>query len=231
MSDRAPRVQLRLPDGSMVEAGPDSLVGRSPACAVRIDDSRVSTVHAELSNREAGITLIARGGRLRVAGRGLREVLLLPGLSVDLAPGVSLEVEAVERGDAEVVPPTRGREELFFREREADLEVFRGGDDCPVAVLTGVSARIAQALLDAGAEGARWGDVAEAVWPHDGALRRRLRECGRVGPDDWTDTDEQRLRNRWDQALRLVRRALEPVGSAAVVESEGGLMRLRVGQR
>lgn len=230
MTDRArTRAWFRLPDGRLVEAGPDAIVGRSPVAAVRLEDARLSTVHAELSNRPEGLKLIARGGRIRVLGRAVREALLVPGLAIDLAPGLTVVVESVERDAEEVVPPTAGREHLVLRQCADEVRIHRGLDGDPVVVLAGVSARIVDLLLEAGDTGARWGELAEAVWPDEGALRRRLRESGRVGDDDWTEVDERRLRNRWDQAIRLLRRSIEPVRGGTLLDLEGGMLRLRLG--
>jgi hypothetical protein len=51
--------------------GPEAIIGRSAVATVRIADPRVSTVHAEVSWRAEGPTLLARGGR-RHGGRAPR---------------------------------------------------------------------------------------------------------------------------------------------------------------
>lgn len=222
-----PSVEIGMPDGTLQIVGPDAIVGRSSVAAVRIDDPRVSTVHAELSWREGGFVLIARGGRLRVGGRAVGEVLLSEGLPVELAPGVALLVGRIADGPAEVVPRTAGRERLRIVLTDGSADVYRGASWDPAVRLTGVGARCFAELVGADAP-LRWDQVAEAVWPDEGVIRAATREADRPGANGWTAIDERRLRNRWDQALRALRLALEPLGREGLIEVAGGTVSARL---
>lgn len=93
-------VQLRLPDGATVTAGPGAVVGRAFTADVRIDDGRVSEAHAMISLRGGELVLFALRGRVRVDGRDVTRVTLTAGLHVELAPTVMLAVDHVELPDA-----------------------------------------------------------------------------------------------------------------------------------
>lgn len=222
--DASPRPTARIRwSGGEVTLASDALVGRSPVAALRIDDPRVSTVHAELSWRDAGLVLLARGGRLVVGGRATREVVLAPGLVVELAPGLSLEVVAVTGGGQAPVPPTAGRERLRFVLGPGFVSVGTGAE--PACELTGVPGRLVAALL-AGPRERPWDALAEALWPDEGALRAATR----AGVSrDWTDVDERRLRNRFDQHLRTLRKELAGLRGGSLVELQGGVVHLRLG--
>lgn len=212
-----PVAWFELPDGSVVAAHPNAIVGRSPHATVRVDDPRVSTVHAELSWRAEGFVLLARGGRVAVGGRAVREVALSAGLEVALAPGVTLRVSRVEAGDAPVIPPTAGRERLRVVVGAEEVRIYRDGVEAPLAQLAGVQARIVAALAARRGGGVAWDVVAAVAWPEDAAIR---------GTPGWTDVDERRLRNRWDQQLVTIRRALEPVRCGELLRSQQGLVEL-----
>lgn len=214
-----PSAILVLPDGTEVRAGPDAIVGRSTQASVRIDDPRVSTVHAELSWRAEGFVLIARGGRLAVGGRAVREVVLREGLEVALAPHVLLRAGRIERGDAPVVAPTAGRERLRLAVGPDEVKVFLQGHDVPLAHVVGMPARILGELARRRGAGAAWDAVAEEVWTDDGAIRRTR---------GWTDTDERRFRNRWDQQLVSLRRQLEGVRGGEVLSVRHGVIELKL---
>ena len=92
----SPHVVLRVADGSLHRLVPGDLVGRVYTAALTIEDARVSEAHAMVSLRDGLLVLLALRRLLRVDGRELRQVVLTPGLVVDLADGVSLAVEAVE---------------------------------------------------------------------------------------------------------------------------------------
>lgn len=212
-------VRIRLPGGALVEAGPDAIIGRSPAAVIRLTDPRISTIHAELSWRPEGPCLIARGGRLRVAGRAAPTVPLQAGLRVELVPGVSLEVVEITVGEVEVIPPTTGRERLHWTIGPAEVTAALQGVDEPAVRLTGISARLAAALLEAEAAQS-WDQIAAVVWPEDAALRSQ--------PQAWLAVDERRLRNRWDQALRQLRQQLAPLRTDTVIEVGGGTVAIRL---
>jgi hypothetical protein len=220
MAAMDPRATLLLPDGSRVEAASEALLGRSTACAIRIDDARVSTVHAELSWRDAGLVLIARGGRVMVDGRGVREVVLTPDLAFELAPGLVLRVLDVTAGKAPTVATTEGRERLWFVVGPDAVKVSGGPSRDLFVMVSGVGARILARLLDKPG-GLAWDAVAEVAWPEDGQLRRDTRE-GRVhGQGRWTETDERRFRNRWDQQVTALRKQLAGVRGGLVVAQRG----------
>ncbi|MFZ5479888.1 MAG: FHA domain-containing protein [Myxococcota bacterium] len=215
-----PFVRLRGPDGVLHEVGPEAIVGRSSAAAVRVDDPRVSAVHAEISWRAEGFVMLARGGRLLCDGRGARAVVLASGQHVTLAPGVELVVLAVEGGSAPVVPPTAGRDRLRFVVEEARVRVFHGSEPEPAVDLLGLPARLLAAALARADRGAPWARIAEAMWPEDAAVRASAA---------WTEVDERRFRNRWDQALASARRALAEVRDGEVLVQRHGVVFVELG--
>ncbi len=219
-----PLVRFRLPDDTLREAGPDALLGRSPLAAVRVDDPRVATVHAELSWRAAGFVLLARGGPLFVGGRPVAEATLSLGMEIALAPGQVLRVEQIVDGRAPVVPPTAGRERLVFRVRERVVEV--GAPDGPPVEVAGRSAAILTALLAADGP-VTWERLAEAAWPEDGALRSATTRGDLTGGSAWTPVDERRFRNRWDHQLAALRRQLEPFRCGGLLRMLHGMVELR----
>lgn len=216
----APRVVFELPRGGLVTAAPDAIVGRSSVAQVRVDDPRVSTVHAELRWGEGGFSLLARGGRLVVDGRGVRETPLAAGLAITLAPGIVLGVHSVDGGDAPAVPATAGRERLRFVTGEADVRVYSAGDDEPLLVLVGSAAAVVRVLLERRGAAVPWDTVAEAAWPEEGAIRK-----ARAG---WTEVDERRFRNRWDQRLVTLRRQVEPLRGGELLVVRMGMVALRL---
>lgn len=221
---RCTYVTLRLPDGTTTEVGTDALFGRTQACAVRLDDARVSSVHAELSWRAQGFVLLARGGRVLVHGRGVREFILSPGLAFELAPGLVFEVVDVVAGDAPTVPDTEGRERLRFVVGAESVRVT--ADNHATSVLIGgVGAQVLATLLTRQG-GVAWDSVAEAAWPDEGTLRRDAREGRAQGPGRWTDVDERRFRNRWDQQITALRRQLAGFRCGALLVAQRGVVEL-----
>ncbi len=216
-----PRVVFELPGCHVVVAHPDAIVGRSASAQVRVDDPRVSTLHAELRWGPSGFVLIARGGRLLVEGRGAREVPLYPGLSVTLAPGLLLGVRSIDGGEAAPVPSTAGRERLRFVLSAAAVQIHADLDDEPLVVLIGSAATIVRLLLERKGVGVPWDQVAEAAWPEDGVVR-----VAKVG---WTEVDERRFRNRWDQRLVTLRRQIEPLRGGDLLVVRMGMVALRLG--
>lgn len=222
----SPTVTFELPDTSLRRVGPEAIVGRGASAQVRVDDARVSTIHAELSWRAEGFVLIARGGRLVVEGRGVREVNLSPGVAVSLSPAIVLCVHSIETGEAPVVSPTAGRDRLHFRVGH-EVTIAEICADGPPLRVTGCGARILRVLLDQRGLGMPWDEVAEAVWPEDGALRSRLRDGGRV-ENGWIHEDERRFRNRWDQQIVALRKALVPIRCGAFLHVRLGIVGLAV---
>ncbi|MDP2313770.1 MAG: hypothetical protein Q8P41_12755 [Pseudomonadota bacterium] len=222
-----PSVRFRLPDGRSVRVGPDALVGRSPAAVVRVEDPRVSTIHAELSWRETGFVLLARGGRLLVGGRPRAEVPLAVGMEIVLAPGLTLSVDDLTSGDAPVIPSTAGRERLTF-EVEEHRVIVKGPGNVAVEI-AGRGAAILRILLD-DRSALAWDGVAERAWPEDGGLRAAstaaIAAGTRLGPGAWTEVDERRFRNRWDQQVVLLRRTLEPLRNGQLLRVQAGLVEL-----
>ncbi len=90
------RVDLKLPDGAVISAGPGSIVGRSFAADVRLDDGRVSEAHALISLRGCELTMLALRGRLRTLDRDVSRVVLSPGLRISLARDLDLLVQDVQ---------------------------------------------------------------------------------------------------------------------------------------
>lgn len=216
----SPFVRLRCPDGTEQTVGPECIVGRSGAAGLRVEDPRVSAVHAEISWRAEGFVLLARGGRLLLDGRGVRAVVLASGQRITLAPGVMLEVVRVEMGEAPVVPPTVGRDRLRFVVAESGVRVYRGADHAPEVELVGVPGRILGAVLADRDRGSPWPRLAEAIWPEDAAIR---------AAGGWTEVDERRFRNRWDQALTTVRRSLGGLREQEIVLQRHGLLFVELG--
>ncbi len=87
---------LRAPDGTLHQLVPGDIIGRVWTAALVVEDARVSEAHALVSLREGALVLLALRRLLRVDGRELQQVTLVPGLRVELADGVGLDVEAVE---------------------------------------------------------------------------------------------------------------------------------------
>lgn len=79
---------------------PGDVVGRIGGAALQIDDARVSEAHAMVSLREGRLRLLALRGALSVRGRQVREVELVPGQSIGLAPQVDIEVVALSLPEA-----------------------------------------------------------------------------------------------------------------------------------
>ena len=92
-------VRFRLPGGQTADACPGDLVGRLWLAAVRLDDPRLSEAHALVSLRGTTLQAMALRGALAVGGVAVTEVVLVPGLVVELAVGLVLEVVDVELPD------------------------------------------------------------------------------------------------------------------------------------
>lgn len=88
-------VLMRPGSGEAVDLGPGAIIGRSPRCALFLDDGRVSEAHAMVSLRGGALRLIALRGRFAVEGRTLADVELAPGMEICFAPGLEVVVEDV----------------------------------------------------------------------------------------------------------------------------------------
>lgn len=85
-------VVLRDPDGRDHELVPGDLVGRVWSAALQIADGRVSEAHGMVSLREGQLQLIGLRGGFAVGGAPVAQVTLTPGLRVELARGLWIEV-------------------------------------------------------------------------------------------------------------------------------------------
>lgn len=85
-------VVLRDPEGREHELVHGDVVGRLWTAALQLDDGRVSEAHAMISLREGQLQLISLRGALAVGGQPQGQIALRPGLRVQLARGVELEV-------------------------------------------------------------------------------------------------------------------------------------------
>lgn len=151
-----PSARFKTTDGRVTELGHGDLVGRLESAALYIDDPRVSEAHAMVSLRGTALKLLALRGRFTVRGKPLAAVELTPGLVVDLARGLTLEV-------VDVTLPDR-----VLGLRVAGMEV---------RVLAGVCSLFggAKAELRAGFHA----DALAHVWARAAGLQVRRRE----GPD------------------------------------------------
>ncbi|MCO4746832.1 MAG: hypothetical protein KC912_18695 [Proteobacteria bacterium] len=92
-----PFALLRMPDGTLVQAGPGDLIGRLWTSAVCIADERISEAHAMISLRGGDLRLLCLRGAVAVAVGGALtpDPILEPGLVIELAPGLALTIEDV----------------------------------------------------------------------------------------------------------------------------------------
>lgn len=93
-------VLLRAPGGVVAELYPGDFVGRAASAALALDDGRVSEAHAMVSLREGQLHLLPLRGTLALDGEPVSHVILRPGLTLELAPGVALAVLEVHLPDA-----------------------------------------------------------------------------------------------------------------------------------
>jgi hypothetical protein len=108
-----PEVRLRLPDDQVIAAGPGAVIGRSYTADVRIDDGRVSEVHAYVSLRASQLVLLALRGRIRCEQRDTPRLELAAGQRVELAPDVAIDVIAVVLPDQVLALEGVARQVLF----------------------------------------------------------------------------------------------------------------------
>ncbi len=85
-------VTVLAPDGREHDLVPGDLVGRLWTAALQIDDGRISEAHALVSLRDGRLQLIALRGAFAVRGKRLEQVVLEPGLEIQLARGLHLQV-------------------------------------------------------------------------------------------------------------------------------------------
>lgn len=89
--------------GSDVAVGAGGVLGRLGTADLRIADPRVSELHGLVSLRGRELHLLALRGALRVDGTVVDDVLLVPGLQVGLAEGITLDVVRVYVPDTVLV--------------------------------------------------------------------------------------------------------------------------------
>jgi len=85
-------VSLRTADGHIHELTHGDLVGRLWCAALHLNDGRISEAHAMVSLRGASLQLVALRGALSVDGKSVGHVDLRPGLVIQIAAEVELEV-------------------------------------------------------------------------------------------------------------------------------------------
>jgi len=90
---------VTLGDGPPHTLHPGDLVGRLATAALRVDDPRVSEAHALVSLRDGELWLLALRGVLAVDRKRQGKVVMVPGLQVRLAKGLTLTVLEVNLPD------------------------------------------------------------------------------------------------------------------------------------
>jgi hypothetical protein len=88
-------VRFRLPSGDVVELLPGDLIGRTTTAALNIDAPQISEAHALVSLRAGELHLLSLRRMVAVDGKAVANVVLQRGLSVGLAEGIEISVEAV----------------------------------------------------------------------------------------------------------------------------------------
>ena len=88
-------VQIRLPDGNVVQLAPGSIIGRLSSAELRFADPNVSEAHALVTLRGRQLKLLALRRWFEVSGKRLSELVLATGQQIRLAPEVTLAVEDV----------------------------------------------------------------------------------------------------------------------------------------
>ncbi len=195
-TEPAPRVRVRLPDGSAVDLVPGNIVGRGPGSTLVLPDPGVSEAHALVSLRDGELRLIALRGALLVEGQRVSEVVLRPGVVARLTDRAQLEVVEVSAPGAASplqTPPTEHRGRVWPPLRvvvdfESTVVTAEGGAELRVL---GVPATLLFHLVDFGVP-TPWAALAHATW-------RR-------------EADEQKLRWRFDKVLKQLRTDLAAAG-------------------
>ena len=90
------RVVITGPEpGRRTELAPGDLIGRMERAALSISDPRVSEAHAMVSLRAGELVLLSLRRLFAVEGKPSSDVVLEPGLRIELASEVELQIEAV----------------------------------------------------------------------------------------------------------------------------------------
>jgi len=87
--------RIGLRDGTVIDLGPGDIIGRLPWAALRVNDPRISEAHALVSLRGPSLKLLALRGRFHVGGQVVNEVVLEPGIVLQLAADIELRVLAI----------------------------------------------------------------------------------------------------------------------------------------
>lgn len=127
-----PHVRLRLPDGRTLTVGAGGVIGRLATASCRIEDPRVSEIHALVSLRGRRLKLLAMNAGVQVDGEPVREATLTAGQHIALVPGLDLDVVEVVLPERVLALALPGGEvaELFAPVHclvgKADLELVAG---------------------------------------------------------------------------------------------------------
>lgn len=128
-------VRLQRDDGVVFDAGQGAIIGRLSRADVPVPDPRVSEAHALVSLRGEAFRLLALRGRFVVDGKVSADVVLRPGLRIEVAPDIGLTVDTVTLPDpilgvqADGLPPVPlpGVMALYARPRPEARSGFRRG--------------------------------------------------------------------------------------------------------
>lgn len=90
-----PYATLQTPDGHTHALGHGDMIGRIWSAALQLNDGRISEAHAMVSLREGQLQLVALRGSFAVHGEPMGQVVLTPGLKLELARGLELLVMEV----------------------------------------------------------------------------------------------------------------------------------------
>jgi len=82
-----------------IALGPGDIIGRLPSAALQVADPRVSEAHAMVSLRAGELVLLALRRRFAIGGEARAQVVLEPGLELELAEGITLACTAVSLPD------------------------------------------------------------------------------------------------------------------------------------
>lgn len=88
-------VEFRTGSQPSVRVGAGGLLGRAQTAEFVVDHPQISEAHALVSLRDGSLWLLSLRGRLSVRGEAVTECVLEPGLEIELAPEVVIEVARV----------------------------------------------------------------------------------------------------------------------------------------
>ena len=92
-------VHIALDDGRGFALQPGDLIGRMAGAALSLNDGRISEAHALISLRGGALRLLALRGLFTVDDQLVAAVTLVPGLRVELAPGLAFTVAGLALPD------------------------------------------------------------------------------------------------------------------------------------